>query len=55
MAPLPFAKFSKCEIADRYTNQPQYADTLHFQQAPNMAVAPFIEHDFQPRVFLTGA
>ena len=55
MTPLPFGKISQNQIADRHANQTQHADILGCKQTSNVPVAPFVEHDFEPRILFARA
>ncbi len=55
MPPLALGKITQGKRADGNADQAQYADTLRVQQTPNVAIASFVQHDFQPCVFLAAA
>ena len=50
LAPLPFRQVAELQRADGDAYEPQHADVERRQQAPDLPVAAFVQHDFQPGV-----
>ena len=55
LAELAFAKLSESERSNRHANKPQNFDSHYFKHAADLAVLAFVQHDFQPGVFLAAA
>jgi hypothetical protein len=54
-SPFALGEVAELQRADRDAHEPQHADLEGLEQAADLAVAAFVEHDLEPRVLLARA
>ena len=51
---LAFGQIAQLQRTDRHAHKPQHGDVEGFEQAPDLPVAAFVEHDFKPAVLVAA-